>query len=76
MKTFTVFIIFCLAHLNFTNAFKIDKIDIENLYRTLQEHDINVSNKSSIKDFIINNWNGTCQISCPNNRKKNLKIGK
>ena len=74
MKTFAVFLIFYLAHLNFTNGFKIDKVDIENLYRTLQEHEIKQSNKSVIQDFIINTWNGTCQISCPNNRKKKFKI--
>lgn len=44
---------------------KKNNVDIENLFKTLQAK----ANMEPyfITDLLVENWNGTCQISCPNN---------
>ena len=46
-----------------------NEVDIENLYKTLK---LKASMKPYfVTDLFVENWNGTCEISCPNNRKCN-----
>jgi hypothetical protein len=68
-----IIFVFCLvviSTLNVVSCFtlkELNDVDIENLYHSLMSKQKTNPNQYIFQDMFIDYWNGTCQISCPNN---------